>query len=215
MIHFYKTPQLFRKLSKDLIWQKPDDEKSIYLTFDDGPIPGLTEKILAILKSFHAKATFFCVGDNINKHQLEFERLLEDGHRIGNHTYNHVKGWNTPAKDYISNIEECQQLIDQRCGIESVPLFRPPYGQITRRQIGLLKHNFEIVMWTLLAYDFSYQHSPEQSLQKLINYTSEGSIVVFHDNYKAERKLMHMLPRFLDHCTKQGYSFKILPSKKI
>lgn len=210
MLHVYNTPGFLKKIFKDLIWDIPTNDKDIYLTFDDGPIPNLTEYVLDILDKFEAKATFFCVGDNIFKYQSICEKVIEKGHIIGNHTFNHLKGWGTKNNQYLNNIEKCHEHILKYQKFKHKPLFRPPHGQITKSQIKNLKDDFKIIMWDILAYDFDITHSPLKSLNKIICLTRPGSIVVFHDNYKAENKLKYMLPRFLKHFKEKGFSFKKL-----
>lgn len=209
MIHFYKTPDFLKKLSGSLVWDIKTQNKEIYLTFDDGPIPKLTNYILDVLDDFDAKATFFCVGENIYKYPEIYKSILDKNHLTGNHTFNHLKGWSTKNDQFFMNIEKCQELIPGTHPIDK-PLFRPPHGQITLNQIRHLKEIYKIVMWDVLAYDFSMAHSPEKSLEKVIGKTKAGSIVVFHDNYKAEEKLKYMLPKFLHHFKEKGFSFNKL-----
>lgn len=210
MLHFYKTPSLLKKISDDLVWDITADDKDIYLTFDDGPIPTLTEYVLDVLDDFEAHATFFCVGENIFKYPKICEKVMEKDHVIGNHTFNHLKGWSTKNEQYFKNIEKCHKQILRHQVSRYKPLFRPPYGQITRSQINILKEDFTIVMWDILAYDFETSHSPEKSLANIIKHTKPGSIIVFHDNYKAQNKLNYMLPRFLQYFKEEGYNFKKL-----
>ena len=210
MLHFYKTPSLLKKISDDLVWDITVDDKDIYLTFDDGPIPTLTEYVLDVLDDFEAHATFFCVGENIFKYPKICEKVMEKDHIIGNHTFNHLKGWSTKNDQYFKNIEKCHKQILRHQVSRYKPLFRPPYGQITRSQINILKEDFNIVMWDILAYDFETSHSPVKSLAKIIKHTKPGSIIVFHDNYKAQNKLNYMLPRFLQYFKEEGYNFKKL-----
>lgn len=212
MIQFYRTPGILRLLANDLIWKIPVSNKEIFLTFDDGPIPGLTEYVLQELRTYKAKATFFCVGDNIYKHPEIFEKVIDQGHAIGNHTFNHLKAWTAEKNQYLLNVDKCQQIIQRKYQIEPKPFFRPPHGQITRKLISDLKDQYKIIMWDVLSYDFSTTQSPEQSLKKSIHKTRPGSIVVFHDNYKAESKLKFMLPGYLKHFSNLGYSFKKLSS---
>lgn len=210
MIHFYRTPRALSLLFNDLRWKISTKEKEIFLTFDDGPIPGLTEYVVEQLHNYNANATFFCVGDNIRKNPRIFKMLAENGHGIGNHTYNHLKAWKVHNDTYLKNVFKCQDIINDTMGEHEVRLFRPPYGQVTRGLIKTLKKDFEIVMWDVLAYDFSKKHTSQKSLHKTISSTGPGSIIVFHDNYKAEDKLKYMLPRFLGHFTDLGYKFRNL-----
>jgi peptidoglycan/xylan/chitin deacetylase (PgdA/CDA1 family) len=212
LLHFYKTPDLLKKISKDLIWNVSTNNKEIYITFDDGPIPNLTEYALNVLDEYEAKATFFCVGDNIKKHPHICEKVIKKGHAIGNHTYNHLKGWSTKNSLYLKNIDLCQEYISEFQEAGTTPLFRPPYGQISRNQIKILRKDYRIIMWDILAYDFAGSHTPSQSLDRILKLTKPGSIVVFHDNYKAEKKLKYMLPRFLKHFKENGFTFKELHS---
>jgi len=215
LLHFYQTPGIFRRLSKDLVWKIPASKPEIYLTFDDGPIPGLTEFILEILADFDARATFFCVGDNIFKHPAICDKVVKSGHLIGNHTYNHISGWATQHKLYFKNIENCQSFISRHQDTLSQPLFRPPYGKISKSQIKILRDKYQIIMWDVLTYDFDKSHTPQKSLEKIIYGTKPGSIVVFHDNYKAENKLKYMLPRYLKYFAEKGYTFKKLAPVEI
>jgi peptidoglycan/xylan/chitin deacetylase (PgdA/CDA1 family) len=195
-------------------------EKDIYLTFDDGPIPGPTEFVLDQLEKVHAKATFFCIGENVSKHPEIFQTLVTQGHAIGNHTFNHLKGWNYSVSDYLANVHLCQEeflrrglspLSSRRGAGGEVSLFRPPYGRIKRSQIRAMK-GYTIVMWDVLAHDYSRNISPDQCLKGSIQATRAGSIIAFHDSVKAEKNMRYVLPRFLEHFTRQGYSFKALPN---
>jgi len=207
-LHFYKTPGFLKRISEDLIWDIPTNEKDIFLTFDDGPVPELTEYVLKTLEAYDAKATFFCVGDNIFKHPEICRKVVEKGHRLGNHTFNHLKGWKTRKKKYVENIEKCQEFISTNQPQAYKPLFRPPHGQITLNQIKQLSNKFHIIMWDILAYDFNTSHTPQKSLEQIIKKTRPGSIIVFHDNYKAEHKLKFMLPRYLEYFKEKDFNFK-------
>lgn len=193
-----------------MIWDVQVTKKVIYLTFDDGPIPRLTNYILDVLKDFDAKGTFFCVGENISKHPQLCEKIVKQNHLLGNHTFNHLKGWSTNNNEYLLNIEKCQKKISEFQEASNKPLFRPPHGQITKNQIKKLKDNYDIVMWDILSYDFKTSHSAEKSLHKIMQKTTAGSIVIFHDNYKAEEKLKYMLPRYLKYFSDQGFICKKL-----
>lgn len=217
-MYLIKTPFLLKKLYPAyLLWHKSRNHKVIFLTFDDGPIPIVTPWVLKTLKNFNAKATFFCIGDNITKHPEIFNQLKIDGHAIGNHTYNHLKGWITDDKAYFENWEKCQELTQTN-------LFRPPYGRIKKSQIKLLdgaqpeirgpkptKSQISIVMWDVLSGDFDTKLPPEKCLKNVLKHTENGSIVVFHDSLKAFERLEYTLPKALDYWTKQGYIFKTLP----
>ncbi|WP_025763716.1 polysaccharide deacetylase family protein [Dyadobacter tibetensis] len=191
----------FRKYT----WHIPTSEKVIYLTFDDGPIPDITEYVLKTLKDYDAKATFFCIGDNVRKHPQIFNQLLLDGHSVGNHTFNHLNGWKNEDHAYLDNIARCDRLLT----VQSY-LFRPPYGRIKSSQAKQLTHK-RIVMWDVLSGDFSPKVSPEQCLEKSIRYTKAGSIVLFHDSIKASRNMQAALPAYLDYFIRKGFRFEALP----
>lgn len=210
MFHFYRTPGLFKFFSSHLEWKINTDEKEIFLTFDDGPIPGLTPYVLEQLDEFGASATFFCVGDNVSRFPEIYKMVINQGHAVGNHTFNHLKAWSTNKTVYVENVQKCQNVLIEHGLDQACPLFRPPHGQITPRVINALKQEYRIIMWDILSYDFSTANSPEKSLEKIIKMTRPGSIVVFHDNYKAEEKLKYVLPKYLLHFSKLGYSFKKL-----
>lgn len=217
-----KTPLVAKKLFPNYIWDISTTEKVIYLTFDDGPTPEITHWTLAILKQYNAKATFFCIGNNIEKHPDIFQSILNDGHGIGNHTQNHIKGWKTKAKEYLNNIAEAQTVINSQIQIchnersrsaKSVNLFRPPYGQITPKQgkklIGL---GYKIIMWDVLSFDWENTVEKENCLENVLTKTTDGSIIVFHDSVKASKNMQYALPKVLEHFSEQGYGFKALSS---
>ncbi|MDZ7608923.1 MAG: polysaccharide deacetylase family protein [Cyclobacteriaceae bacterium] len=164
---------------------------------------------LKTLKDFNAKATFFCVGDNIRRHPEIFEQILQDGHAAGNHTFNHMKAWRTDGITYLDNVKKCDEIMD-RAGAKPERLFRPPYGQITRELAKILRKTHRIIMWDVLSWDFDASPPAKLGLSRTIGATGPGSIIVFHDNYKAESKVRYMLPGFLEHFAKQGYMFKSL-----
>jgi peptidoglycan/xylan/chitin deacetylase (PgdA/CDA1 family) len=211
LVRFYKTPFLVQKLFPQFTWRIPTLHKTIYLTFDDGPIPEVTEFVLEQLQRFGAKATFFCVGDNISKHPAIAERLVREGHRIGNHTHNHLSGWKNAPDVYTDNARLCAQKIKQIRGAEHQKmLFRPPYGQISRKQVQKLKKDYELVMWDVLTYDFDATLAANDCLKHSLAVTQKGSIVVFHDNVKAVSVLEYALPRYLEHFAGLGYTFASL-----
>lgn len=202
-MYLVRPPFFLKCYYQDLIWNKSRKEKTVYLTFDDGPIPELTPFILDTLSKYNVKATFFCVGENIHKNPQLFEQLTHEGHRIGNHTYNHLKGWKHDDEIYLQNIKKCQELT----GAE---LFRPPYGRIKKSQISKLKNDFQIIMWDVLSGDFDQTISPEKCLDNVIKYTRKGSIIVFHDNLKAIPRVKYALPRAIEHLLDKGYKFALL-----
>lgn len=202
-----------------LTWRIATNKKEIFLTFDDGPVPGPTEFVLDTLAKFNAEATFFCIGDNIRKHPEVFAKIISAGHSIGNHTFNHLKGWNYSTEEYLQNIELCadqiavhrpQSTVDSRQLTVDRGLFRPPYGRITRGQISAVKQTHQIIMWDVLTQDYRQSLSKENCLAGSLKVSRPGSIVVFHDSLKAERNLTYVLPKYLEHLSKEGFIFSAL-----
>lgn len=209
-----KTPTVVKKLLPDYIWEVSTTEKNIYLTFDDGPTPEITIWTLNTLKQYNAQATFFCIGNNIKKHPKTFYDILDEGHAIGNHSNTHLKGWQSNNKEYVSDIEACQHVINsefkKRNHLEP-KLFRPPYGQIKPKQgKALLDLGYKIIMWNVLSFDWDKTVSAKTCLNNVITKTQPGSIVVFHDSIKASQNLKYTLPKVLEYFTKKGYTFKAL-----
>jgi len=205
-MYLVKTPWLLKKLYPQLTWDIDKADRCIYLTFDDGPIPIVTPFVLNILKQYHAKATFFCIGDNVRKHPEVFEQVKNAGHSIGNHTFNHLKGWKTDNKTYVDNFLKADELLDAE-------LFRPPYGRIKKSQAKLIrkaKPNTRIIMWDVLSGDFDIELKPETCLQHVLRYTRNGSIIVFHDSLKAYDRLEYVLPRAMEEWSRRGYEFNAL-----
>jgi len=181
-------------------------EKLLYLSFDDGPHPAATPFVLDELKRYDARATFFCIGKNVQEYPQLYRRLLLDGHRVGNHTYDHLDGWRTDDKKYLENIRVAARWIDS-------DLFRPPYGKITRWQSSLLRDapfNYKIVMWEVLSADFDKALSPERCARNVQRRARPGSIVVFHDSEKAFERLRIALPAVLMHFSAMGYRFEAI-----
>lgn len=192
-----------KKLYPKAVWKINTTEKIIYLTFDDGPIPGLTEWVLDELKRYNAKATFFCVGANILKHPEVFKRLKNEGHRVANHTMFHCKGFKKNVKEYLSEVHDCGQLVNNN-------LFRPPYGQLKRSQYkALIKNKYKIVFWDVISYDYE-KIAPEHCFKNVVCNTKNGSIVLFHDNLKAENNLKYTLPLFLKHFANLQFQFNVI-----
>lgn len=205
MIFPYKTGRFLRWMFPELIWSIPNHHKSIYLTFDDGPIPEETPFVLECLKEYNAQASFFCIGDNVRKHPEVFEQVKRAGHLIGNHTYNHLSGWTTNRKAYLDNLELCDQIIGES------EYFRPPYGRIKKGQIRDVKaKNKKIVMWDVLTGDFDKNLNSQYCLDNSIRLSESGSIVVFHDSLKASRILRFVLPKYLEHFHNLGFAFRRL-----
>jgi peptidoglycan/xylan/chitin deacetylase (PgdA/CDA1 family) len=202
------TPRFLQNMFSDLVWRIDSHEADIYLTFDDGPIPEVTPWVLDQLDEYHAKATFFCVGQNIDRFPHIFNEVKSRGHAIGNHTYNHLSGWANDNTDYLLNIRKGAMVSGSR-------LFRPPYGRLRPSQTRFIKHHYKIVMWDVLSGDFDPQLSAEACYQNVIKNTRQGSIIVFHDSLKSEKKLHSVLPRVLEYFTIQGYNFKALESSEL
>lgn len=203
-MYLVKTPKLVQALMPGYLWNVPTEEKILYLSFDDGPIPEVTPWVLDTLRAYGAKATFFCVGDNVQKYPALFRRLLAEGHSAGNHTFNHLNGWHTENRAYFHNIRHCARLVRSN-------LFRPPYGRLLPAQRAFLERHYHIVMWDVLSGDFDTRISAEQCLENVLLHAQPGSIVVLHDSLKSENKLRFVLPRLLDHFAGQGYRFGALP----
>jgi peptidoglycan/xylan/chitin deacetylase (PgdA/CDA1 family) len=206
MFHIHRTPRFLKWLFPSYTWKIETTEKVIFLTFDDGPIPEITDFVLDQLALFDAKATFFCVGENIHKHPSIFNRIITEKHTVGNHTYNHLKGWQTTDNEYLKNINLCKKAILE-ADIDS-HLFRPPYGRVKRSQSKILESEYKIIMWDVLSCDYDKNLESEKCLQNTINATKSGSIVVFHDSIKAEKNLKYVLPRYLSHFSKLGFRFE-------
>ena len=187
-------------------WHVRTNEKKIFLTFDDGPIPDITEFVLTTLNQYNAKATFFCIGDNVRRHPGIFQQILNQGHSVGNHTYNHMNGWKSADAEYMANIKLCEKQLAL-----DTNLFRPPYGRMKKSQSRQLPAHKEIIMWDVLSGDFSTEIRPEICLEKTLKYTRPGSIVLFHDSLKAAPNMQYTLPRYLNHFSELGYQFEALP----
>lgn len=206
MFYPVKTPWWLKKLYGQCIWNMPADEKLIYLTFDDGPHPTITPFVLDQLRAYGARATFFCIGKNVVAHRDVYERILLEGHKTGNHTFNHLNGWKTSDKEYFDNISEAKKFIDSE-------LFRPPYGKATRFQLRQLANSalkFRIIMWDVLSGDFDTTITPEKCALNVVRYSKAGSIIVFHDSEKAFSRLQVALPKMLKYFSEKGYKFEAI-----
>lgn len=198
-----RPPKILRRLYKKSVWRINPVSPTLYLTFDDGPIPELTPWVLDTLKHYNITATFFCVGENLLKYPEIAQRIINEGHLIGNHTFNHLKGWKSKNDTYLNNIEKCNSLTESK-------LFRPPYGRLKISQYKKLKDNYKIVFWDVLTHDYDKNISKEKCLKNSIKYTRNGSIIVFHDNKKAELKLKYTLPAYIEHFLKLNYKFAVI-----
>lgn len=207
--YWIKTNSLVKKIFSNLVWDVPNTENKIYLTFDDGPIPEITVWVLEELKKHDAKATFFCIGHNIEKHPEIFEKVINEGHSIGNHTFNHLNGWKTSTEEYLKNTFLCEeQILESKiCNLKS-KIFRPPYGKIKPSQSKKLRRlGYKIIMWDVLSADYDTSISPEKCLENVLQNVSSGSIIVFHDSVKAFPNMEYTLPKALKYWTAKGFVF--------
>lgn len=194
-------PKWITKLFPLAVWTIPTGEKVVYLTFDDGPIPEVTPQVLDILKEKNIKATFFCVGENVWRYPELFEQIKDEGHHVGNHTYNHLQGIKCSRKYYIDNIEKANNLIGSN-------MFRPPHGLMKQSQYYSILNKYKIVMWDVISCDYDPDLSPENCYKNVIDFVKDGSIITFHDSIKAENNVLNALPRVIDHLHEEGYIFK-------
>ncbi|QHI38147.1 Peptidoglycan-N-acetylglucosamine deacetylase [Kordia antarctica] len=207
-----KTPKLAKWIFPSLVWEFSVTEKKIYLTFDDGPIPIVTPWVLEQLAIYNAKATFFCIGDNVRKHPKIYNAIISKGHSIGNHTQHHVNAWKVSKATYISDSILCRETLENASKSSqktTTNLFRPPYGKMKPQLAKKLQNlGYKIIMWNVLSGDFDTKLTPEKCLKNVINATEAGSIVVFHDSLKAYDKLQFVLPKVLKHFSNLGYTFE-------
>ncbi len=202
-----QPPLFYRSLYPGTLWRiKDEHHKTVYLTFDDGPIPEVTPWVLDLLDRYQVKATFFCVGDNVRKYPQIYHELLERGHQTGNHTFNHLQCWKHTTAYLIENSAEAAELIDSR-------LFRPPHGHMRIAQNRAFQQNgYKVVMWDVVTRDYSRFMTPEKVLDNVKRYTRDGSIVVFHDSLKAEKRMKYALPRAIEWLLEEGYVFALIPA---
>jgi peptidoglycan/xylan/chitin deacetylase (PgdA/CDA1 family) len=208
------VPLVVQKFFGSLTWRMPAKDAALFITFDDGPVPGVTPEVLGILQDFRVKATFFCIGENVQKHPALYEKILAAGHATGNHTFHHLDGWKTKTKEYLLDIERCEQVLKSSnphsAFRNSKPLFRPPYGKIKLSQISALKSQFSIIMWDVLSRDYDERLTGEQCFLNVRDHATKGSIVVFHDSEKAKTRVLHALPKVLQYFSERNYSFKTI-----
>ena len=211
-MNFYwiKTNRFIKKIFSNYVWDIPNTENKIYLTFDDGPTPEITEWVLQELEKYNAKATFFCIGNNIEKHPDIFGKLIAKGHSIGNHTFNHLNGWKTSTEGYLVNSKLCESVI---CSLQTATcnLFRPPYGKIKASQVKKLQQQgYKIIMWDVLSADYDATISAEKCLENATKKVTSGSIIVFHYSVKAFPHLEYTLPKALNYFKEKGFVFEKL-----
>lgn len=208
-MYFVKTPAFVRPFYSNLWWKIPTEEREVYLTFDDGPQEGITDKVLDMLSGYDAKATFFCVGEQVDRNKLLYQRLLSEGHAVGNHTWQHLSGRGVDDSTYLQDVDACRNVVDSK-------LFRPPYGKIRKSQVKQLKKDYHIIMWDILSGDFDEKCSPDQCAKNVLENVSPGSIVVFHDSQKAAERVLFALPQVLKELAGSGYRFvPLLPAKLV
>lgn len=199
----HTIPALFPLIAPSLTWKVNTTDHVLYLTFDDGPHPAITPQVIRLLDQYQARATFFCVGENVTKYPETFQQIIASGHATGNHTHNHLKGWNTPTEAYLDNIGKAAQVIPSR-------LFRPPYGRISPGQIARLKKEYTIVMWSILTRDYEPSLNRERAAKAILQHSGPGDIVVFHDSEKAAANMFYLLEKVLEHFSNLGYTFRSL-----
>lgn len=203
-----QTPDFIRKLIPGAVWRLPQKEKTVYLTFDDGPIPEVTPWVLDLLKKYNIKATFFCVGDNVRKHPEVFKMVVSAGHSVGNHTFNHLQGFKVRSGKYVENVELADSYIRSN-------LFRPPHGHLRIRQGTKLSKKFRFVMWDVITRDYNMKLSGEYVLNVVKRYARNGSIIVFHDSIKAEENMKYALPKAIEFLLSEGYKFEKITEEEI
>lgn len=196
-------PKLFTDRFPGLTWGYPNETDTIYLTFDDGPTEGVTQWVLETLKQYDAKATFFCLGKKVEMHPDIFQKIKDEGHAVGNHTYSHLRGWETQTGQYVQDVDLANHLIVSN-------LFRPPYGRIKSNQVRILKKRYKIIMWNLLSMDYSIWVSPKRCASIVLNNLRPGVIIVFHDSLKAEKKMRYALVKLLDEAKRRNYKFGLI-----
>ncbi|MDH6535607.1 polysaccharide deacetylase family protein [Parabacteroides sp. 52] len=197
-----QPPWYYRVLFPGVTWRIPAEEKCVYLTFDDGPIPEVTPWVLDVLDTYGVKATFFCVGENVYKHPQVYQMIIDRGHQVGNHTYNHIQGIRFWTKNYLANVDKAAALIDS-------PLFRPPHGHMRFPQVLSLRNRYRIIMWDVVTRDYSPHMTPDEVFHVVKKYSRNGSVIVFHDSLKAERNMKESLPKAIAWLQQQGYQFKL------
>ena len=210
-MNFYplKFPDFLQKLFPKIIFKQKTQEQTVYLTFDDGPVPEITSWVLNLLSQYNAQATFFCIGNNIQKYPDIFKKIIQNKHQVGNHTFTHLNGWKTNNLNYFEEIQKTEAIINSF--IPSQKIFRPPYGRFKRSQINQLnKSGYKIFLWTTISGDFNPNLNPAKVIKYITKNTKTGDIIVFHDSQKASKNLKIILPEILNNLHSKGYSFKTL-----
>jgi peptidoglycan/xylan/chitin deacetylase (PgdA/CDA1 family) len=200
---FTKIPSWLRVYNKDICWKVSDQNRNIYLSFDDGPHPVITPYILNVLADYKVKATFFCIGTQVQKHPDIYNRIIEEGHTVGNHSFSHRSGWKLPVDEYVSDVKRASEMIQSK-------LFRPPYGRITPLQFKVLKNSYKIIMWDILSKDYDPDLSDARVIKNATSDLTPGSIIVMHDNDKTAKRMENILPNILDIILKDGWEFKTI-----
>ena len=195
-----RLPQFLTRYFPGAIWRAPANGNQVFLTFDDGPVPEVTPWVLDLLKKEQINACFFCVGENVMKYPEIYRRILEERHRVGNHTFNHLQGLKTPDADYFSNVEKAAGYIES-------PFFRPPHGWMRRSQFRQLRKQYQVVMWDLISRDYRNDVGPETIVRNVMDFVRPGSVIIFHDSYKAKTNLYKALPEVIRQLKMKGYQF--------
>ena len=204
--HLHFSTQILKTLFPKCIWNLNTTHKVVYLTFDDGPTPEVTLWVLNELKKYDLRATFFCIGKNIEAHPDIFKQIIMEGHQVANHTLCHEKGWKTSTKNYLKSVEECQRMIEKFKGASNNLLFRPPYGKMTSKQtVALRKGGYQLIMWSNISKDYQHNISSEKCFKNSIYSLQKGDIIVFHDSFKAFQNLKKVLPKTLEYLKREGF----------
>lgn len=210
--YWIKTNWIIKKIFFNYTWDVSNTENTVYLTFDDGPIPEVTTWVLDELKKYDLKATFFCIGENIEKHPKIFKKVISEGHAIGNHTFNYLNGWKTSTEAYIENVRLCEEAIEKTIDYNlKSKIFRPPYGKLkTAQSKAIQKLGYKIIMWDVLSADFDTAISKEKCLDNVLSNVKPGSIIVFHDSVKAFKNLEYVLPKTLAFLKENNFNCGVL-----
>jgi len=207
----YRLPWWLRLFYKDAVWRKDSSARCVYLTFDDGPVPEVTPQLLDLLDRYHVKATFFWVGENVERNPELAREVVRRGHAVGNHTYNHLRGWRTCLRPYTENILRAERAMEEALGgmPSGSKLFRPPYGRAGLLKHGWLRrHGYEVVLWDIITHDYNPRYTPEEIERAVLRYVRDGSVILFHDSLKASRNMLSSLPHVIERLLASGYEFR-------